>query len=74
MKDKILVTGGCGYIGSAISSKLLKNYEVIVLDNLSNSSKKTLKKNIKFYKLDLSNYLLLKKYQSILVLNKKLIK
>jgi len=62
MKDKILVTGGCGYIGSAISSKLLKNYEVIVLDNLSNSSKKTQKKNIKFYKLDLSNYLLLKKF------------
>ena len=62
MKDKILVTGGCGYIGSVISSKLLKNYDVIALDNLSNSSKKTLNKNIKFYKLDLSNYSLLKRF------------
>ena len=38
MKKKILVTGGLGFIGSHTSLKLLQNnYEIIVLDNLSNS-------------------------------------
>lgn len=37
---KILVTGGLGYIGSHTVVELLNNnYEVIVLDNLSNSKK-----------------------------------
>lgn len=37
---KILVTGGCGYIGSHTVVELLrKKYEVVVLDNLSNSKK-----------------------------------
>lgn len=37
---KILVTGGCGYIGSHTVVELLKkNYEVVILDNLSNSKK-----------------------------------
>ena len=36
---KILVTGGCGYIGSHVILELInKNYELVVLDNLSNSS------------------------------------
>ena len=36
---KILVTGGCGYIGSHTCVELLNNnYEVVVLDNLSNSN------------------------------------
>ena len=35
---KILVTGGCGYIGSHTCVELLnKNYDVIVVDNLCNS-------------------------------------
>ena len=35
---KILVTGGCGYIGSHTCCELLDNgYEVIIADNLSNS-------------------------------------
>ncbi len=37
---KILVTGGTGYIGSHTVVELLKkNYDVVVLDNLSNSKK-----------------------------------
>jgi UDP-glucose 4-epimerase len=37
--SKILVTGGTGYIGSHTVVELLKrNYEVVILDNLSNSS------------------------------------
>lgn len=37
---KILVTGGCGYIGSHTVVELLKrDYEVVVIDNFSNSKK-----------------------------------
>ena len=40
MPDRVLVTGGAGYIGSVITSQLLKKgSEVIVLDNLSNGHK-----------------------------------
>lgn len=39
----VLVTGGCGYIGSHTIVLLLEqNYDVVVVDNLSNSSEKSL--------------------------------
>ena len=42
-KEKILVTGGAGYIGSHMCVELLQaGYEVVVLDNLSNSSARSL--------------------------------
>jgi UDP-glucose 4-epimerase len=38
MKQKVLVTGGTGYIGSHTTVELIKKgYEVIIADNLSNS-------------------------------------
>ncbi|ELU06939.1 hypothetical protein CAPTEDRAFT_95741 [Capitella teleta] len=41
--SKILVTGGAGYIGSHTCVELLNDdYEIIVLDNLSNSSEESL--------------------------------
>ncbi len=57
----ILVTGGAGYIGSHTCIELLNNgFEIIVLDNLSNSKqealnrvKKITNKDFKFYKYDL---------------------
>lgn len=60
---KILVTGGAGYIGSHTCVELLgKGHEVIVIDNLSNSSKESLKrvsqitgKKVKFYNADVRN-------------------
>ena len=58
---KILVTGGCGFIGSHTCCELLdNNYEVVVIDNLSNSKedvidkiKEITNKNLEFYKGDL---------------------
>lgn len=58
---KILVTGGAGYIGSHTCVELLNaGYEVVVIDNLSNSKKESIKrvkeitgKDLKFYKVDL---------------------
>jgi UDP-glucose 4-epimerase len=40
MPDRILVTGGAGYIGSVVTAQLIaRGDEVIIFDNLSNSSK-----------------------------------
>ena len=57
----ILVTGGAGYIGSHTVVELQNaGYDVVVLDNLSNSSEKSLKrvekitgKPVKFYEADI---------------------
>lgn len=38
MKERILVTGGTGYIGSHTVVELQNNgYDVVIVDNLSNS-------------------------------------
>jgi len=58
---KILVTGGAGYIGSHTCLELLQaGFEVIVVDNLSNSKEASLKrvqeltgKTLSFHKVDL---------------------
>jgi UDP-glucose 4-epimerase len=43
MKKKILVTGGCGYIGSHTVVELIENnFEVLIIDDLSNSNKETI--------------------------------
>jgi len=41
MADRVLVTGGAGYIGSVVSAQLIaKGCEVVVCDNLSHGTKK----------------------------------
>ena len=58
---KILVTGGCGYIGSHTTYELIDaGYDVVVVDNLSNSSIESLKriekltqKKIEFFQADI---------------------
>ncbi len=61
---KILVTGGCGYIGSHTVADLIQNgYDVISIDNNSRSTSDVLKgvetitgQAIKNYKVDLCNF------------------
>jgi len=61
---KILVTGGCGYIGSHTIVDLIENgYEVICVDNNSRSNSTVLEgvqkitgKTVKNYKVDLCNF------------------
>ena len=60
---KILVTGGAGYIGSHTCVELLNSgYDVVIIDNLSNSKEDAVLKieeitgkKVKFYKEDLVN-------------------
>ena len=65
----ILVTGGCGYIGSHTVLELLnKNYEVVVVDNFSNSSFESIRrvqkitgKEVIFYEADIRDSEIMKK-------------
>jgi len=60
---KILLTGGLGYIGSHTAVSLIESgYEIIILDNLSNSERivkekieRITKQAVQFYKADLRN-------------------
>jgi len=48
MTDRVLVTGGAGYIGSVVTSQLLaKGCEVVVLDNLSHGNRKAVSSGAK---------------------------
>ena len=65
----ILLTGGAGYIGSHTCVELLNaGYDVIVVDNLNNSSVEALNrvekitgKSVKFYENDVCDYDALRK-------------
>lgn len=63
-QKKILLTGGLGYIGSHTATVFADaGYDLIIIDNLSNSHEDTLEvlkklcpSKIKFYDADLRNY------------------
>jgi len=64
MGELVLVTGGAGFIGShTVLELLIANYEVVVVDNLINSSEESLKrvesftgkKIMAFYKTDIGD-------------------
>ena len=51
---KVLVTGGAGYIGSAIAHYMVdRGVNVHVIDDLSTGSEILLPEKVKFYKLDI---------------------
>ena len=60
----IIVTGGLGYIGSHTVVELLnEGYEVVIIDNLSNSSEDVIdgiraitKKSVHFFNVDIRDY------------------
>lgn len=62
-KQRILITGGTGYIGSHTAVELIeKDYEVLIIDNLSNSFEEVVNSieqitGVKpaFYNIDLNN-------------------
>lgn len=55
--EKILVTGGAGFIGSHIVDSLIdEGHEVIIIDNLSTGRKININLKARFYDYDLSNY------------------
>lgn len=68
----VLLTGGLGYIGSHTAVELLNSgYQVVIIDNLSNSKESTVKKiekitgkEVKFYKGDVQDIDLLRKIVS----------
>lgn len=61
---KILITGGCGYIGSHTTVELIENgYDVVIIDNLSNSKYSVLEriyeitgKQVSFYNADVRDF------------------
>lgn len=69
MSQKVLVTGGAGYIGSHTCLLLIEaGFEVVVVDNLSNSSLESLRRvekltdhYIRFYKVDITDKAALQK-------------
>src|ERR1700738_1435802 len=49
LADRVLVTGGAGYIGSVVTSQLLaKGCDVFVYDNLSHGSRRAIPSGAKF--------------------------
>ena len=62
MMQKILITGGAGYIGSHIVEKLVKtNKNVFILDNLSTGFRRLINKKATFIKGDIANTAKVKK-------------
>lgn len=56
-KEKVVITGGAGFVGSHLSKKLISlGYDVFVIDNLSAGKKINVPKEAHFYDLDISNY------------------
>jgi len=57
MNEKVIVTGGAGFIGSHLVDLLIsKDFSVVVMDNLSTGKRSNLNLRAKFYEVDLTNF------------------
>ena len=54
-KQKIVVTGAAGFIGSALSNSLIENYDVIAIDNLTSGSWARLDPSVRRIEMDLAS-------------------
>lgn len=54
--SKIIVTGGAGFIGSHLVDRLVKDNQVIVIDNLSSGKEENLNPKAEFHNLDISDF------------------
>lgn len=55
--NKILITGGAGFIGSHIAEALLNNgHRVVIVDNMRHGFKRNIDTRATFYKADICNY------------------
>lgn len=53
-KERAIVIGGCGFIGSYVVKELLKQgYETVIIDNLSKGKIENIPKSVLFYKVDI---------------------
>ena len=56
-KEKVIVTGGAGFIGSHVVDGLVeKGYEIAVIDNLSTGRKENLNPRAKFIEADITDF------------------
>lgn len=63
-KQKVIVTGGAGFIGSHLAEALIDEYEVVVIDNLETGSLKNIshiKNKVRFIKKSILDLKVLKK-------------
>ncbi|MFA6601679.1 MAG: NAD-dependent epimerase/dehydratase family protein [Candidatus Paceibacterota bacterium] len=56
-KEKVIVTGGAGFIGSNLVKELVKKgFEVHIIDNLSNGKKENIHPQAKLHNLDITDF------------------
>ena len=61
-KKKVLVTGAAGFIGSHLVDELVRlKYDVVGLDNFATGKKENLNRQIKFYRVDITQLARIKK-------------
>src|SRR6056297_2655116 len=55
-REKVLVTGGAGFVGSHIVDLFINNhYDVIIIDDLSSGKKENINRKAKLYQIDMND-------------------